>query len=125
MEDNFEDILGKAIRGTGLADGILEFLTGVPEEVILKLKEGELDESALRKLAAPLGLDSHTLIERAQGTWTPEPVEVEGLRQFNTPFDDMTVNYYLVWDPESKEAALFDTGTDASAGLAVVDELES
>jgi len=123
MEDNFEDVLGKAIRGTGIPDGILDFLTGVPEEVILKLKDGEFEEAALRKLAAPLGLDSHTLVERAQGTWSPEPVEVEGLRQFNTPFDDMTVNYYLLWDPETKEAALFDTGTDASGGLAVVDEL--
>ena len=50
MEDNFEDILGKALRGTGLADEILEFLTGVPEETIVKLKDGEFEEAALRKV---------------------------------------------------------------------------
>ncbi len=123
MEDNFEDILGKAMRGTGLSDPILEFLTGVPEETIVKLKDGVFDEDALRKVAAPLGLDSVTLVERAKESWTPEPVSIEGLRQFNTPFEDMTVNYYLVWDAVSKEAAIFDTGTDASEGLKLVDEL--
>ena len=50
LEDNFEDILGKALRGTGIADGILEFLTGVPEETIVKLKDGEFEEDALRKV---------------------------------------------------------------------------
>ncbi len=123
MEDNFEDILGKAMRGLGLEDPILEFLTGVPEVTIASLKEGEFDEAALRKVAAPLGLDSHTLVERAKGDWRPDPVELDGLRQFNTVFEDMTVNYYLLWDPASKEAALFDTGTDTSDGLALVDEL--
>ena len=123
MEDNFEDILGKALRGTGLVDEIVDFLTGVPAETIGKLKEGQLDEAALRKVASPLGLDPETLVERAKETWTPEPVELDGLRQYNTVYDDMTVNYYLVWDPSSKEAALFDTGTDTSAALALIDEL--
>ena len=49
LEDNFEDVLGKALRGTGIADGVLEFLTGVPEETIAKLKDGEFEEDALRK----------------------------------------------------------------------------
>ena len=123
MEDNFEDILGKALRGTGIADDILEFLTGVPEETIVKLKDGELDEDALRKVSSPLGLDSDTLVERAKEAWIPEPVDLDGLRQFNTVYEDMTVNYYFLWDPTSKEAALFDTGTDTSGALAVVDEL--
>ena len=123
LEDNFEDVLGKALRGTGLSDGILEFLTGVPEETIEKLKDGEFDEDALRKVASPLGLDSSTLVERAKEAWVPEQVELEGLRQFNTVYDDMTVNNYLLWDPASKEAALFDTGTDASGALGLVNEL--
>ena len=123
LEDNFEDVLGKALRGTGIADGILEFLTGVPEETIAKLKDGEFDEDALRKVASPLGLDSNTLVERAKEAWVPERIEVEGLQQYNTVYDDMTVNNYLVWDPASKEAALFDTGTDASGALGLVHEL--
>ncbi len=123
LEDNFEDVLGKALRGTGMPDGVLEFLTGVSEETIAKLKDGEFDEESLRKVASPLGLDADTLVERAREAWVPAPVEVEGLRQYNTVFDDMTVNNYLVWDPASKEAALFDTGTDASGAIGLVDEL--
>ena len=123
LEDNFEDILGKALRGTGIADGILEFLTGVPEEIIVKLKDGEFEEDALRKVASPLGLDADTLVERAKEAWSPEPVDLEGLRQYNTVYDDMTVNNYLVWDPTSREAALFDTGTDAGRAIECVNEL--
>jgi hydroxyacylglutathione hydrolase len=32
---------------------------------------------------------------------------------FTTPFADMTVNHYLVWDPKSLQAIAFDAGTDA------------
>ena len=124
LEDNFEDVLGKALRGTGIADGVLEFLTGVPEETIAKLKDGEFEEDALRKVASPLGLDADTLVERAKEAWTPEPVELEGLCQYNTVYDDMTVNNYLVWDPTSREAALFDTGTDAGGAIGLVKELD-
>ena len=123
LEDNFDDVLGKALRGTGIPDGVLEFLTGVPEETIGKLKEGHYEEDALRQVASPLGLDADALVERATNSWRPEPVQIDGLRQFNTVFDDMTVNNYLVWDPASKAAALFDTGTDASKAIATAVEL--
>ena len=123
LEDNFEDIIGKTMRGTGMADGVLEFLTGVPEETIAQLKDGDLDEDGLVKIASSLGLDAGTLLERAREAWAPEPVDLVGLRQFNTDFDDMTVNSYLVWDESSKEAALFDTGADCSGALAAVEEM--
>ena len=79
LEDNFEDVLGKALRGTGMADEVLEFLTGVPVETIGKLKDGEADDAALRAVAPVLGLDAATLVERAANAWAPEPVEMEGL----------------------------------------------
>ncbi|MBA7661080.1 Hydroxyacylglutathione hydrolase [subsurface metagenome] len=123
LEDNFEDILGKALRGTGMADEVLGFLTGVPEETIAALKEGMVDEAALRAVASPLGLDAATLVERARDAWAPGPVELDGLRQFSSHYGDMLVNSYLVWDPSSKEAALFDTGADAGEALAALDEL--
>ena len=55
-------------------------------------------------------------------SWYPTDVPaVDGVKQFNTPLLDMTVNAYLIWDPETKEAAIFDTGADASELLAFVD----
>ncbi len=47
----------------------------------------------------------------------------EGLAQFNTPFNDMTVNAYLIWDPAAKVAAAFDTGSDCAGILERLDSL--
>ncbi len=47
----------------------------------------------------------------------------DGLAQFNTAFDDMTVNAYLAWDPSTKEAAAFDTGGDCTPILEHLDSL--
>jgi glyoxylase-like metal-dependent hydrolase (beta-lactamase superfamily II) len=58
----------------------------------------------------------------AEQRYSPSDVTIEGLSQFNTPFEDMTVNAYLVWDPTTKEAAVFDTGSDASG---ILDEAQS
>lgn len=128
LEDFFEDVIGKTLRGTGMADGVLSFLTNVETDTIAKLKNGEFDEAAVRAIAPSLGLDADSLVELAKRSWRPEPVDLDGLRQFNTVFDPdpddmMTVNSYLVWDPQTKEAALFDTGANADTALAAVKEL--
>ncbi|MFT6178556.1 MAG: hydroxyacylglutathione hydrolase [Paracoccaceae bacterium] len=128
LEDFFEDVIGKTLRGTGMADGVLSFLTNVETDTIAKLKDGEFDEAAVRAIAPSLGLDADSLVELANRSWRPEPVDLGGLRQFNTVFDPdpedmMTVNSYLVWDPQTKEAALFDTGADSDPALAAVKEL--
>lgn len=124
LEDYFEDVIGKTMRGTGMADGVLSFLTNVDEAVIAKLKGGEFDENAVRAIAPSLGLDADSLVELANRSWRPEEVELDGLKQFNTNFDDeMTVNAYLIWDPQTKEAALFDTGANADGALAAAKEL--
>lgn len=127
LEDYFEDVIGKTLRGAQMADEVLSFLTNVELETITKLKEGNFDEVAVRAVAPALGLDADSLVELAERSWRPEVVELDGLLQFNTVFDPdpedmMTVNSYLVWDPQTKEAALFDTGADAGPALAAVEE---
>jgi hydroxyacylglutathione hydrolase len=59
----------------------------------------------------------------AEGAWQPEPVALVGLEQCNTTYHDMTVNAYLIWDPASREAAVFDTGATADPLLAKLREL--
>lgn len=123
LEDGFEDVIGKTLRGTGMSDGILCYLTGVEVEMIASLKEGNFDEQAVRTVAPSLGLDADCLVELGKKGWHPAEVEVEGLLQFNTDYQGMmTVNSYLVWDPATKEAALFDTGANAEEALSVVKE---
>ncbi len=115
LEDNAGDILGKAQRGLGLSDSQLAERAGVGADRVRRLREGDFDDETLKVVAPVLGLDSGSLIKLARNEWISEPVEeMEGLAQFNTTYGDMTVNAYLVWDPESREAVAFDTGADCT-----------
>jgi glyoxylase-like metal-dependent hydrolase (beta-lactamase superfamily II) len=67
----------------------------------------------LRGLAPALDLDATALVDLGQSKWKPDAVEnFDGLAQFNTSYNGMLVNAYLVWDPVTKHAAAFDTGAD-------------
>src|SRR5437667_5699812 len=118
LEDNVGDIIGKAQRGLGISDSELEKKAGVNLQTIRKLREGDVDEQALQRVAPVLGLSAGPLCELAKGEWRPERIdERAGFAQFNTRYHDMTVNAYLVWDPASRVAAAFDTGADCSEML--------
>lgn len=110
LEDTFTDILGKAQRGLMLADEQLATRAGVSVADLGRVKSGAVEEEILRRLAGALQLGQDTLVASALKAWRPCPVAVEGLAQFNTPYEDMTVNSYLVWDPKTREAVAFDTG---------------
>src|SRR5216110_1894878 len=115
LEDNVGDIIGKAQRGLGISDSELAEKASVSPEIIRKLREGEFDQPALQSVAPILGLDGQALRELAKGEWRPEEIEAnDGLAQFNTDYDGMAVNAYLVWDPATRAAAAFDTGADCS-----------
>ncbi|MBA3963118.1 MAG: MBL fold metallo-hydrolase [Chthoniobacterales bacterium] len=117
LEDNFTDIIGKAQRGLEISDSQLAHNSGASEEAIRALHDGKFDRATLDRIAPALHLDADALASFAQNEWLPNDSAVEGLAQFNTPFHDMAVNAYLVWDPASKEAAVFDSGADCSALL--------
>lgn len=118
LEDSFTDIIGKAQRGLSINDEALAAKSGVTVAEIQKLKSGDLNESVLRKVAGVLGLGSNALLNLAKSSYKPAPVqEPEGLAHFNSAFEDMTVNSFLVWDPSTKEAAIFDTGADGQSML--------
>jgi hydroxyacylglutathione hydrolase len=113
LEDNVGDIIGKAQRGLGISDSELAKKAGVGLQTIRKLREGDFDEAALLRVAPVLGLAGEQLCELAKGEWRPERIdERDGFAQFNTRYHDMAVNAYLVWDPTSRAAAVFDTGAD-------------
>lgn len=115
LEDNVGDIIGKAQRGLGISDSELAKKAGVDLQTIRNLREGDVDEQAMLRVAPVLGLAAGPLCELAKGEWRPERIdERDGFAQFNTRYHDMTVNAYLVWDPASRVAAAFDTGADCS-----------
>lgn len=121
LEDNAGDIIGKAQRGLGLSDSELAQRAHVGANELRNLRAGAFDETALSRIAPVLQLSSRALIDLAQGRWAPQDIPTPAsLAQFNTPYDDMTVNAYLVWDPPSRQAVAFDSGGDCSEMLARV-----
>jgi hydroxyacylglutathione hydrolase len=118
LEDNFTDIIGKAQRGLEISDSQLAERSNLPVEKIRQLRDGKVDDDALSALAPILQLDATALVQSAHAKWKPrEQQTLEGLAQFNTPYGDMTVNAYLVWDPESRDAVAFDTGANCDEML--------
>lgn len=115
LEDNFSDIICKAQRGLKFTDRalFLRAAIGPYEDTLRALKAGEFHHTALLKLAPALGLHAKALVAMAQNQYAPAAVSLDGLAQFNTPWNDIRVNSYLVWDAASKSAAAFDTGADA------------
>jgi len=122
LEDNVGDIIGKAQKGLGLSNDALLERTGLTREQLRAIKAGTLhDEASLHAVAAALKLGPAALVASSVAAWYPrQPDLPEGFRSFNTPFSGMTVNCYLVWDAESRQAVLFDTGADAAPVLATL-----
>lgn len=117
LEDNFADVIGKAQRGLHISDSELAEQSGISSASLKELRGGEFNEAVARKIAPLLGLNAEALVDMALKRWLPRPVEMDGLAGYNTPFNDMTVNSYLVWDAKGGEAVAFDTGSDCSGML--------
>jgi hydroxyacylglutathione hydrolase len=117
LEDNFADVIGKAQRGLGLSDSEVAKKARIDASALRKLRGGEFDELALFRVAPVLGLGGRALSDLAQDQYQPAAREVDGLAIFNTPYHDMRVNAFLVWDPRSREAVAFDTGADCRGML--------
>lgn len=117
IEDFYEDVIGKAARGLGFSASLVAEKSGLDREAVRAAMRGNFVEDEARKIASVLDLDADALVLLGQGSWMPEPVELSGLAVFNTTFGDMTVNAYVIWDASSKEAAVFDSGADATTML--------
>ena len=103
LEDNCDDIIGKACRG-----------------LRVRPPTGSLAEIRIRQLALILDLGADALVASYRQTWYPnDPGPIPGFAMFTTPFDNMTVNSYIVFDPVTREAAAFDTGADCTGMLAL------
>lgn len=124
LEDNFNDILGKTRRGLHRTDAQIAATAGISAESWARLLDGDAsDESALRAAARALGLGAEALVALARGEAYPVAGDIgAGFAMFSTPFGEGTVNSYLVWDPATREAAAFDTGTSAEPMLAFIRE---
>lgn len=123
LEDNYEDILNKALRGLQITPASLATQTGLSPSAINGLLSGRFNEEGARLAAGALGLDADRLVSIGRKEYEPAEIELmPGFSEFTTVFEDMTVNSYLIWDPDSKKAAAFDTGSDVSGMLEAIEK---
>lgn len=122
LEDLFNDVIAKSMRGLSLSDADLAAKSDISPEDIAAAKAGTVDDRVLRKIAPHLHLDGLALVTMAHNDWQPAKVNLPGLAQFNTTYHDMTVNAYLVWDKATRHAVAFDTGADATPMIEFIQE---
>jgi glyoxylase-like metal-dependent hydrolase (beta-lactamase superfamily II) len=122
LEDSVSDIIGKAQRGLGIDDAALAAKIGVPAGELDAVKEirGAAPDK-VEKLAQALKLGPRTLVALAEGKYQPRVTPPQpGFFAANTTYGDITVNAYLVWDPQTLLAAIFDTGADCAPLVAEI-----
>ena len=112
LEDTVADILGKAMRGLQLNDAQVAAAAGVTPAALAGLLEDVYHDATARAVAPVLHLGAEALAALGRQAWRPQPVTLAGLACFNTPYHDMTVNSYLVFDRASGEALAVDAGAD-------------
>jgi hydroxyacylglutathione hydrolase len=120
LEDNFEDVLGKAMRGLGLTASTAADRAGLSLPAVDRLLAGQFDEPHARALAAVLQLSPEALVRLGRGAYQPQVTCPPNLATITTRHGSMLVNAYVLWDPQTRAAAVFDTGTDASPLLETV-----
>lgn len=120
LEDNFEDVLGKAMRGQGLDARTAAGKAGLSVEAVNGLLAGRFVEADARALASALALSADALVALGKAEYRPAVPCPEPIIAVTTRYGSMTVNAYILWDRGTREAAIFDTGADATPLLEAV-----
>lgn len=120
LEDDFCDIIKKARLGQGLSLGDVAFRSGVPAGELSVLERGgrKPTEAEVHGLASALGLRAGPLADIALKDWLPRPSPL--LAMVVTIHGDIggyPVKGYILYDEQSKEAILIDTGSNPVAAL--------
>lgn len=122
LEDNFNDVINKAQRGLGITDAELAQRAEVSLDDLAAVKNGKPIDPVIRRVARHLRLSPDALEDLAHKRWYPEqPIFPRGFAAFNSAYEDMTVNSYLVWDSRERVAAAFDTGATCQPMLDLIE----
>ncbi len=114
LEDGYGDVLSKAARGLGLNVDTLARMAGISESNARAALDGHFEPNTAGRLAAALGLRYDALQALALGQWYPKTPQIPCLSMHTSHYFAMLVNSYLVWHPDTGQAAMFDTGADAT-----------
>lgn len=126
LEDSIGDILRKSRISTQSTEEMAAAAAGVSLAAYQEFERTSRAPAGLNwdLMGSRLTLNGKRLKAQHDG-WkpaTPDLSQWRELRVITTAGDDMTVNAYLVWDEVTLEAALFDTGFDATPIFQIIDE---
>lgn len=106
LEDEFPDVISKAMLGRGIDESTLSEQTGASRTAISSLLDGKMDTATAALISPTLGLDTSALI--ALPSYQPEPINLDGVRRIEVPFGQWTVNAWVI--ESGGTSLLFDTG---------------
>jgi hydroxyacylglutathione hydrolase len=108
LEDEFSDVLSKAMRGRRITAEALARATGLPADSIARWASGRgvPDDDQARALARALGLDPGKLADAAARRWYPDPIALPDVRHH--PHDPHPSNGYVFFLDGGKRAGLID-----------------
>jgi len=114
LEDDFCDVLSKAMRGTGIGAAALAQRTGLAQSEVAAWARGSAapDDAQARAIATFLKLDPGKLADASARRWHPEAIESPEVRHH--PQHPHPSNGYVFFLPGSERAALVDP-----AGIAI------
>ena len=120
LYDTTADVIRKALRGLDLAPSAAAAKAGLSEKEVISASRGPTSSETLRLLAPALGL-SPVALANLPGFFPPS-CELPGVTRLELPFDDETVNAWLIEDGAGGHL-LFDTGDGENDVREVLDQL--
>jgi glyoxylase-like metal-dependent hydrolase (beta-lactamase superfamily II) len=126
LEDHLGDIISKARAMNGVSTAAAASAAGISEVDLSVLEAtGQTGKrSDFTSLANLIGLNPARLEGIARG-WLPAEKDMSvwrELRQISTTEGGNAVHCYFIWDEVTRDAALFDTGWDATPAFKLVEE---
>ena len=107
LYDTTADVIRKALRGLAMAPSEAAAKAGLDEKAVIAASRGSADPALLMSLAPALGLNREALAGLPR--YVPPDDIPNRIIRLELPFDDETVNAWLVSDGEGGHL-LFDTG---------------
>lgn len=106
LEDQFTDVLRKALAGLNLSIDQAANLAGISTYSARSFASGQFCKTTALELAKPLGLNASAFANLP--TYSPKSIDFSAIKRIDLPFDDGQVNAWLIQSPQT--SILFDTG---------------
>lgn len=126
LEDEYTDIIKKAMIGTGISKKELCNLTNSNLDNVNQYLKGGNKDPVFKSFSELLNLNINALENHLKKKFIPPPIVANGLKQLNTKFklsesESMFVNHFLINDLNNN-AIIIDTGTDPDKTIKYIED---